>query len=483
MSHLKWVHEGPYARFQKRISGLPTEDQTPYGQTRSYGRRQENPLQGGMSPRRVRFRYREKTGLAIEMLNAHHLELAGREEAAERQRNYNFVHRKGRRELDEPKLAGSEARAHTARARGEYRRAAIGDDGNESEEHDGHAGGTVDASVGGDKEAAQSSSRAEPLVRPTSSSSALSASRAGGGASAAAAPAGPARSRIQSRPTSPPGGRLEPVSVALTAVRGEDGGGGGGGAAGGGGSSGASAREREPRDTETTRAYAKAVLSGDKFVVERASRAKAHTEGLTELAERRARVTAAGDGSTNTTEQQQQQADDDDADDAAAAGGHRNRFDVLLDEPRGTDDVETLLRLCKSSSDPAQVRQLGKDIRAGEVRRLAEQQEALPRHLRRPLPEFPAGGVLNARCATGYPPLVIAAARDDYNSVPVLVAAGALPDVRACDTNNAPPPAPRVPRVAWRGSMRSKDGTPPRVFFTTFAELSPPRTDGLDDGV
>jgi hypothetical protein len=454
MSHLRWVHEGPYARFQKRISGLPTEDQTPYGQTRSYGRRQENPLQGGMSPRRVRFRYREKTGLAIEMLNDHHMERAGKEEAAERQRNYDIVHRKGlQKGSDGHKLAGSEVRAKTARdRRAEYGRAAIGDDGGDDSEDydDGQIDGTSsDAGVGcGDAEdgaqsGGRSSSRAEPMARATSASSALSAGRAVAEAAAtasAAASGGYSRSRqLQPRPTSPPGGRLEPVAAAGTvaldaAARWDDSGGGGNGSRRDGSSrdANAGASEGEPRDTEATRAYAKAVLSGDKFVIERASRSKAE---LTELAEQQDDDDAAADDDAAN------------ADALSAAGpGHRNRFDVLLDEPRGTEEVEALLRLCKSSSDPAQVRALAREIRAGEKRRLAEQQEALPRHLRRPIPEFPAGGVLNARCATGYPPLVIAAARDNYDSVPVLVAAGALPDVRLTRKQQ------RVARrAAWRG--------------------------------
>lgn len=69
------------------------------------------------------------------------------------------------------------------------------------------------------------------------------------------------------------------------------------------------------------------------------------------------------------------------------------------------------------------------EARASEVAAFEAAQHKLAKHLRRPMPKF-AASMLDTPCSTGFPPLCIAAARNDFRAVDILLKAGAAPNVR-----------------------------------------------------
>ena len=73
------------------------------------------------------------------------------------------------------------------------------------------------------------------------------------------------------------------------------------------------------------------------------------------------------------------------------------------------------------------------EARALEIAAFEAAQENLAKHQRRPMPKH-AASMLDTPCSTGFPPLCIAAARNDFRAVDILLQAGAVPNVR-CDWN------------------------------------------------
>ena len=337
MSHLSWLQGGPYARFQRRISKVAQEEETPYGHVRSYGRRRENPLQGGMSPRRVRFRFRAKTGLAIEMVNEHLMDGVGQAEFKHRQREYERQHQptansksdhaaatQQRPRSPQLPLAPINSRPHTVSSR-KPSRLRNSDSG-------------LDCAP----------------VEPGLARGSLSSVKA---------------NRAQTQHGSRP-----PHIESQNELR---------------------------RPHSPTQNIASAIMTRNMFVLEHASREASYQQEV-ERAEK--------EGS------------------AIPSRTHRNRYDLLLDDPCGTHDVEKLLELCHMG-EVDRICQFAQRVEEARVRRFHDSQLKLPPHRRKSLPPS-SPGILNEVCSTGYPPLCIAAARNDYNAIPLLIAAGCFCDIR-----------------------------------------------------
>ena len=244
-----------------------------------------------MAPRRVRFRFRAKAGLAIEMLHDHHLERAGKEEAARQQREFTR-NRSNSNSNNRPRRSQSAAAA-TSSYSSSY---------------------SYPATAANERQSSSSSlcmqsTGVQVSSRPVSASESSRTATMRHDARADQ----PLQQLRDSRPhsnapyedsafdsTSPPAGRLVPVALAPVTA------------------------------TEQIRAHARAVFRGDKFSLEQTARLDSHS-ALVALEEAPR------------------------SDNVAQEPGHRNRFDLLLDEPRGNLQVEQLLQLC-SCADPSRVR-------------------------------------------------------------------------------------------------------------------------------